>query len=225
MQPLTDLVPEFTLADACEVRDALMSHRTSAGESLIGVAVRPDAGNGAPPLPSAFTWVSDGMLVPGQIVPVDRLLESYAIARAVLPVDQLPGQFCGCIEIVTRYLGPGEPGPVNELAANGFTRRVIMSEPTVVAHEHPLAVSVCVDGRRRTVVANEPRISFAELVKQTRPLAHSLANGHGAGSLTVLLSAPLAPPVPVAAGSRLSARFGAGGRLALRLVGKVAALG
>lgn len=224
MPPLTELAPEFTMVDACEVRDALMTHRTSAGESLIGVAVRPDAGNRAPPLPPAFTWLSDGMLVPGATVPVDGRLESYAIARAVVPMDERPGQFRGCIEIVTPCLGPGEPGPVNELAANGFTRRVILSEPAAVALDRPLAVSVRVDGTSPTVAAGEPRISLAELVEQARPLARGLAIGDG-GSLTVLLSAPLALPVPVVAGSRLSAQFGAAARLTLRLVGKVPALG
>lgn len=225
MQLLTDLVPEFTLADACEVRDALMTSRTSAGESLIGVAVRPEAGNRALPFGPGFTWLSNRMLMPGQVVPVAGLLESYAIARAVLPVDQPPRRFRGCIEIVTRCFGPGEPGPLNELAANGFTRRVIMSEPKLLASDDPLEVSVCVDGKGPTVAAYEPRTSFAELIERTRPLAHGLVNMDRTGSLTVLLSAPLAPPVPVTAGSRLSAHFGPAARVTLRLVGKVAALG
>jgi 2-keto-4-pentenoate hydratase len=88
--PLSGRFSALTVADAQRVRDATLAYRLATGERLIGAKVSVPEAPGRQPLASepALGWITDAMMLPGNVVNPGELIRPRVEPRLALMLDR-----------------------------------------------------------------------------------------------------------------------------------------
>jgi 2-keto-4-pentenoate hydratase len=239
--PLTEAIPELTVADACRIRDMLLARRRIEGDELIGAKVwlgraQGERGHAAPD--PQLGWLTDRMLVPGSVVDLSRLIRprveprvGFLLARPlrerIVAASELMAateRVLPCLEIVDSRYDGARPRLADVIADNCGTGALLLGEgvrPPADGHLRRLRVQLQADGamyapsgdRAHTVVA--PLDAATWLANQLLRAANRPEPG------TLLVCPVVGGAIELLPGMNVTARFrGIGG---VELLGGVGA--
>jgi 2-keto-4-pentenoate hydratase len=240
IRPLTEAIPELTVADACRIRDMLLACRISEGEELIGAKVALGRACGERCQGASdpqLGWLTDRMLVPGGVVDLSRLIHprieprlGFLLARTLrAPIaagnDLLVAteRVVPCLEIVDSRYDGACPGLADLIADNCATGALLLGEgvrPPADGHLRRLRVQFHADG----AVWAPPGV-LAHAVVPPLEAATWLANqllraGNRAERGTLLVSPVAGGPVELLPDLRVTAQFRGIGSVEAQAVGE-----
>jgi 2-oxo-3-hexenedioate decarboxylase len=239
--PLTEAIPELTVADGCRIRDMLLARRVIEGDELIGAKASlgraPGERGHAAPDPQ-LGWLTDGMLVSGGAVDPSRLIRprveprvGFLLARPLREPIATASELMAatervlpCLEVVdSRYAG-ARPRLADVIADNCGTGALLLGAgvpPPADGHLRRLRVQLHADGAMYAPPGLRAHTVVAPLDAATWLANHLLQSAKPPEPGTLLVCPVVGGAVELLPGLRVTARFrGIGG---VELLGGVGA--